>query len=277
MARQIADYIALALIGDLRREDDFFGEGGAKDFSGDLEQLKAYVQDRCGFEISDKTLGTAIRNLADCGLIRVTDDPYSGTFVKVKASQFKEFVQKAHAEIAEVRQDGDRDLLSIYTRPSDFPHAIAFLTHPLFEDYHELGREWLIKALDGLRAKADSGELNLDLDAAEGADRVSVPAADRVVTLNDNQHDTLNAVSTDLIDTVTRENAVDGDASLRDLVLGQLKAGRELIRARVLNTYVLYSTLVSVLGTLIEKYKGQALGHTARKLLDLLIEHIFGK
>jgi hypothetical protein len=277
MARRIADYIALALIGDLRAKDDFFGEGGARDFSGDLEQLKAYAQERCGFEISDKILWTAVRNLADCGLIRVTDDSYSGTFVKVKASRFEEFVQKAKAEIAGVREDGDKDLLSIYTRPSDFPDAIAFLTHQLFEDYHELGREWLRKALDGLRAKADSGDLNLDPESMERADNVPVPAADRVVTLNHNQHDLLDAASTDLIDTVARENAVDGDASLRDLILGQLKAGRELIRARVLNTHLLYTSLVSALGMLIEKYKGQALGHAARKLLDLLLEHIFGK
>jgi len=104
-----------------------------------------------------------------------------------------------------------------------------------------------------------------------------VPASDRVVTLSHNHQLELEETSTGLIDTLSKENSIDGDAGLKDIFLGQLRAGRELIRAQTFRAFLLYETLMTILGGLIERYKDQAIGQAAKKLLDLLIEHIFGK
>jgi hypothetical protein len=104
-----------------------------------------------------------------------------------------------------------------------------------------------------------------------------IPASDRIVTLSHNQQNDLETASSELINTVSLENSVDGDISLRQRILGQLKAGRELIRAQTLNAYLLYSTVMTVIGGLIHKYRNHAIGVAARRLLELLIEHIFGK
>lgn len=277
MARSIADYLAVGLIGDLDRDGEDFFSGKARDFSGDLDQLKAHAEDRCGFPISQQTLNQAIRVLADCGLIRITDDAYSGTFVKVKATKFGDFMQKAAEEVAQVAKEYG-DSLDILTRPSDYPNAAALLKHELFEDYHELDGKWLSRALEGVRAKIEAGDLDERSPASLSQDIAdTVPAADRVVTLQDNQKAELEDASTALIDAVEKENAIDGDTSLRQQILGQIKAGRELIRAQVLSVHLIYSTLMMALDALVKKYQNQALGYAAKKLLDLLIEHIFGK
>ena len=59
-------------------------------------------------------------------------------------------------------------------------------------------------------------------------------------------------------------------------MLGQLKAGRELIRATTLNAYLLHQTVMQVLASLIEKFKDHAIGAAAKTLVELLIKHIFG-
>lgn len=104
-----------------------------------------------------------------------------------------------------------------------------------------------------------------------------VPASDRIVTLSDNQQTDLEASTTELIEIVEKQNGVDGDQSMKQQIVGQLKAGRELFRAGVFKFALIEQTILSVLGGLIEKYKNQAIGHAAKKLLDLLIEQVFGK
>ncbi len=104
---------------------------------------------------------------------------------------------------------------------------------------------------------------------------IPLPASDRVVTLGHNAIGDLDGASTDLIDLVAAETDVDGDPSLRDQFLGQLKAGRELIREKTLSAYLLHQTVMSLLGRLIEKYKGKAIGESARALFALLVQHIF--
>lgn len=104
---------------------------------------------------------------------------------------------------------------------------------------------------------------------------VSIPASNRVVTLGHNAIGDLEAASTDLIELVAEETAIDGETNLRDQFVGQLKAGRELIREKSFSAYLLHQTVMSLLGRLIKKYKGQAIGEAARVLFALLVEHVF--
>lgn len=103
------------------------------------------------------------------------------------------------------------------------------------------------------------------------------PASDRIVTLNHNQQANLDEAVEEVIDGLKSENSIDGDSPLRQRFLGELAAGKELIRAQSVRAYLLYETLSRLLVTLIEKYKDQALGEASKKLLELLIEHVFGK
>ena len=127
---------------------------------------------------------------------------------------------------------------------------------------------------DDFRAEIQSGDegvvpQQISVDA--------VPASDRIVTLSHNQQLELEESANDLIEKVSRENAIDGDSTVRQVVIGQLSAARELLRAQSFRAYLMYETLVGILNSLIEKYGGQAIGEAAKKLLDLLIEQVLKK
>jgi hypothetical protein len=104
-----------------------------------------------------------------------------------------------------------------------------------------------------------------------------VPASDRIVSIGDNHREEMEDALGQVIGEVERENAINGDPDIRQRYLGELAAGRELIHAQSVRAYLLYETLFRLLGTLIERYKDQVLATAAKKLLDLLIEHVFGK
>lgn len=275
MARDLADYVALALV---RNEDDdatYFGD--PSDITGDLNQVRERAERLCGFRMSEATFMRALRALADCGLVRITEDPYSGTFVKVKSSAIQNFFKEADADLAKATQDYG-DATAIIFQPSDFPAANALSKHELFEDYRELGSEWLTRALNGLRDRiGPTGSIDDLIEHPQIDTTLEAPASDRIVTLTHNQQTELESASTDLIDLVEQENSIDGDTGLRQRIIGELRAGRELIRAQSVRAYLLHLTFVSALNGLIEKYGKTAIGVAATKLLELVIEHIFGK
>jgi hypothetical protein len=131
----------------------------------------------------------------------------------------------------------------------------------------------------GFRARLNDADPSEMLETVAISDRVEgmiIPASDRFVTLGHNQQSELEDKTSELIKVLEKENSVDGDTSVRAWMLGQLKAARELIRAQVLNVWLLEQTVLTALGRLIEKYKGQAIGTAAKTLLELLIKHVFG-
>jgi hypothetical protein len=103
-----------------------------------------------------------------------------------------------------------------------------------------------------------------------------VPASDRVVTLSDNQQSELEEASSKLIEEVEKSNGIDGDPTFRQVVLGQLKAGRELIRAQIFSAEMMRLIMMDALKSLIKKYEGHVIGAAAATLMDLLIKRVVG-
>ncbi|MBJ6123108.1 hypothetical protein [Sphingomonas mollis] len=271
MGREVSDYVALALVADLRVERDYFSDK-PEDFSGDIDQLKAKAEEILRFPISDYMLQQVVRTLADCKLIRITDDHFSGTFIKIKASNLGKFVENAKLELGQAVNESDE--LSIITKPSDYPNASALQKHELFEDYDELGPAWLNRALDGLRKQVEQAG-SLDAIASQSVVKeTKVPASDRVVTFSDNQVTELDEQTTAIIDAVSAQNQIDGVPGLRELVLGQLKAGRELLRAGSFRLYLIELTLIETLRMLVKRYEKEAIGGLASALIAVLLKHI---
>jgi hypothetical protein len=116
---------------------------------------------------------------------------------------------------------------------------------------------------------------NVPMVADNELELILVPASDRIVKLGHNEAGDLEGASTDLIDLVASEVSIDGDLDLRDQIVGRLKAGRELIRGKTVEAYLLYQTMFTALGRLAEKYQNHAIGETAKKLWGLLLKHVF--
>ncbi|OMJ33996.1 hypothetical protein BSZ14_00830 [Sphingomonas sp. Sph1(2015)] len=271
MPRAVADYIALALIADLQEDSDWL-TAVQGEFSGDLEQLKSRAQLAVGFAISDDLLGKVIRAMADCKLIRVTDDDFSGTFVKIKSKGFAEFIRRAREEEAKAEEEDGP--LAVMARPSDYPNASALLKHELFEDYHELGSGWLKRAIDGLRRKVEEDGVPSESAFGSLVEAEVAPGSDRIVSFSDNQVSELEKKTGEIIDEVAAQNQIDGDPGLREIILGQLKAGRELIRAGTFRLYFLELTLIETLKFLAKRYEREAIGGLASALIAALAKHI---
>lgn len=107
-------------------------------------------------------------------------------------------------------------------------------------------------------------------------EQIEVPAADRVVTLADNQIKELEEPIREVLNLVGEENGIDGDTGLRALVLGKIRAGKELIRAGIFELETLQLTLIVGLKLLVEKYRDHAIGAAASNLLGLLIKNVSG-
>lgn len=193
--------------------------------------------------IADAAFYEAFDLVMDAGGIEVINDPITDPFYRLNRQRCKEIYREELAD----------------------PSSLVF-------KYARVGQRFLQRASEGL--KTDVPEANAETTDYGGG--MTAPASDRIVTLTHNQQADLEAASSGLIDTVEKENALDGDSALRQRILGQIRAGRELIRAQTLSAYLLYQILVSALGRLVDRYKGHAIGIAAAKLLELLIEHIFG-
>ncbi|GEN98775.1 hypothetical protein NSE01_06080 [Novosphingobium sediminis] len=107
-------------------------------------------------------------------------------------------------------------------------------------------------------------------------DRVSsdFPASDRTVSLNHNQISQFDEQTSELIDAVERLNGIDGESGFREIIIGQLKAGRELIRAGNFKLYALQWTLIEGLKFLALRYEKETVGALAGALLAVLVKQV---
>jgi hypothetical protein len=186
-----------------------------------------------------------------------------------------------------ISQEGD-EFAGYYLRlsVSDKDQYISdrFASSAIAQRIRVLGEPALRRAIENV-AKMESWNTR-EVPDTSGAMKVQpiyledpshAPAADRIVSLAHNQQAQLEEVIEEVVDRLQHENSNDGDSATRQRFLGELAAGKELIRAQSVRAFLLYETLFKLLGTLIEKYKGSALAEAAKKLLDLLIDHVFGK
>jgi hypothetical protein len=104
-----------------------------------------------------------------------------------------------------------------------------------------------------------------------------VPASDRIVSISDNERSEILDSSAEVIAELTKENAIDGDVSLRDSVIGEMNALRELVRAQAVRVVLIQIYVSDVLNMIIQRYGEKTLGEVAKKLLERLIDYILVK
>lgn len=268
--RPISDYVALALLTN-KKSEEIWMSGGLSDFTGGYDELVSFAEERCGFKVSEGVLKAALRTIADCDLLKVSNDQFSGEFYRIRKTGLDDFLKTATAELEEYSKD-DEALIYLERNKSDYRRAFALMSHDLIADYFDFGGEWLDRALNGLKAHVGSEELTLD--AGDLVNSETAPASDRVVTLSDNQSKDLESKASSLIQEFEKENSVDGDLGIRAKILGQLKAGRELLIAGVFSTHALFFTLITALSSLAKRYEKETIGALASVLLAELVKII---
>ena len=125
-----------------------------------------------------------------------------------------------------------------------------------------------------LYLEAESGVPESSVSQEAGEEIQRAPASDRIITFNHNQVVLIEEPLDDLIEKVEKENGINGDGGLRDLILGRLKAGKELVRAAIFSAESLQLTLIVGLRMLVDQYGDHAISAAAGNLLALLIEAV---
>ncbi|KFD29078.1 hypothetical protein IH86_06560 [Sphingobium yanoikuyae] len=92
-----------------------------------------------------------------------------------------------------------------------------------------------------------------------------------MVRLNHNQVEQAEKPISDMVSALEQDNGDPDQPGLRERLLGEIKAGRELIRAGEFRAFLLYETLVRALGELIKRYKNPAIVALAEALLGAVV------
>ncbi len=104
--------------------------------------------------------------------------------------------------------------------------------------------------------------------------KIEVPASDRIVRLNHNEVQTAVGSVSEIIDALEKDNGDPEQPGLRERLLGQIKAGRELIQAGEFRAYLLYEVLVRALNELIKRYQNPTIAALANALLGAVVSQL---
>jgi len=115
-----------------------------------------------------------------------------------------------------------------------------------------------------------------EIDESPVIGEIKVPASDRIINLKHNQIQEIEKPLDELVATLEADNGIPDRPGLKERLLGQIKAGRELVHVGNFRAYLVYVTLLSGLLTLVEKYKDHVIGAAAATLIELLVKHVFG-
>ncbi|AEG48237.1 hypothetical protein Sphch_0542 [Sphingobium chlorophenolicum L-1] len=234
-----SQYLEAALLYALAYPPEWYEKPANRD------ELYAYLVDYYSIVFDRDLFDDFIRNRPNSDAFSFVQDPFAGDFVDVN-SMVAEMQFKVHAV-------GDRlSVFGLVDRAGQ-KFVTAYLANPEFwRAYQSGGTE------DGLYLDSSS----------------SAPASDRIVNFNDNQISDLDSQTTQIIEAVSAQNQIDDEPGLREVILGQLKAGRELIRAGSFRIFVLEATLIQSLTFLVKRYEKEAIGALAAALLGALLKHI---
>ncbi|WP_375272418.1 hypothetical protein [Sphingomonas sp.] len=231
---RLAEYITAAFILSLRAQHP-------DELPQTWEDLSAIVNARVGYGVEQSPLRAGVELAREWGLAEIYEDQYAGDSLDFRSLHKTDYIIKVQSSVLDQAFRGGYGWLQ------------RVFSNPAF--WIDLDRQ-----VDGLSAKAIQ-----DSEA---------PASDRVVTFSDNQVDDLERQTTEVIDAVAGRNQIGDDPGLREILLGQLRAGRELIRVGSVKLFVLQVTLIDALSYLSRRYEKEAIGALASALLSVLLKQI---
>lgn len=251
-----AQYVAVIMLNEAQKLKD---EAYSGTFSGLSARLTKLLS---GVDITDNDVAKSLNLLARFGAAKHFSDPLTGGYWQIDYDNFRYYFLQDAPDWNEPDKGGYE------TIRKEVREKFSILV-----TFAENGSQFADDIINHLVRTLETQWTYLRSDG----DGAAIPAADRIVTLSHNQMSSLDLSTGELVALVEQENSVDGDAEHRNLLVGQLKAGRELIRAQTFRAYLLYQTLLTTLGVLIDRYGTTAIGVAATKLLELLIEQVFKK
>lgn len=204
---------------------------------------------RHGRPFSDEHMQRILNQLSAWGIAKIIDDRYAGETLALYTakvpSSFEQVASLGHADVIEKGSSGGADWFNRVFENDAF--------------WSDLGDEPIPKVgdLDGSNATTD------------------IPAADRIVTLTHNQFNEIDEPTGELLEALERDNGVPDNPGLKERLIGQISAGRELLRAGEFQLAIFQATMLDGLRELQARYGDHVIGAAASALLTLIL-HVLG-
>ncbi|MFN7399259.1 MAG: hypothetical protein ACK5SX_09425 [Sandaracinobacter sp.] len=273
MSRPISDYVAAALLVPNNTDDSAFSVLQRTDFTGDFNALMHYAEECCGFTVEASILRQSIRVLSKLGLVKVTDDPYSGAYYLIRVKKWTQTKADIGRELdAAAGNEISAENINLFR--SDYPLAAAVLDHEVMEDFREHGEKWLRRALIGIATTLQHGGNIVEDEEILSSLSQEIPASDRLVRLDHNQIVIIGEKTEELLVELSKKNEINNSPSLKDMIRGQIRAGLELVRSGCIRLYLLQLTFIDTLAYLAKRYEREAVGAAASALLTSLLNMI---
>jgi hypothetical protein len=252
-----AQYVAVLMLHFSKKESD---EAMAGSFKGLARNISVTVSNN----ITEKDVAGALEILMSFAGALHFDSPLTGGYWKVNYDNFRYYFIEDHAgykgnveEYADIKSHvtNQYPILVTYAETGD-----AFAKDILEHIQNTPEEDW-----DGLRYDdLEAVETNID----------QAPAANRVVTFDDNQMSQFESATTAVIKAVEAQNHIADTPGIREIILGQLRAGRELILSGCVRIHILQMTLIDALSFLAKRYEKEAIGGLAAALISELFKHL---
>lgn len=258
----LAQLFAACLVEYARRET-----GGV--LTGPFYTFGKDARDAFNLPYDEKLFRDAFAALRQIGALTEYKHDKIQTYYRLSAPSFDDGMQQDMRGVRKHQTGGNAaNSATAATYISSFDRSPSLL-----ESYADLGSDYLIEMLETYEPMltavgSDETEESLVLGVS-----LPIPASDRVVTISHNQQANIDPPLANLIDDVRSDNEELPDG-VKERLLGQLRAGQELVRSGSVRAYLLYHTLIRGLMELVARYRGRAIAVAAERLIELLVEHI---
>jgi hypothetical protein len=141
---------------------------------------------------------------------------------------------------------------------------------PLLYEYTQFGSTWLDRIWSDYFPEINNSVLIRQQVAVENLAEFA-PASDRVVSLDHNQARDAEEKIIELVEALENDNGDPENPGLRQRLIGQFRAARELVRSGEYYAYLLYETLITGLGEIIQRYGKPAIVALANAFLGAAV------
>jgi hypothetical protein len=237
------DYLVAAAVSRMRNADNSALET--------LEDLKVAMEAEYDVGLVPERLEYLGRQLERNGFIRVINDTYAGDYITPLSGWGVSY------RLNKIKE----------AEPSNG------ITYALDRGVGLLNRAFSNKSFwEDLDQEIANTPVEIADDAAVGD---LAPSADGFVSLSHNQFKEIDEPTAHLLDELERDNGIPDHPGLKERLVGQIKAGRELLRSGEFQLGIFKDTMLSGLKEVNERYGDHAIGAASSALLTLIL-HVLG-
>jgi hypothetical protein len=275
---EISEIYAACLIEYARRQDNGVLKGTFYVFGKD-------ARDAFNLPYSKKIYGECISRLVQIGCLKEYRTWGVETFYKLDSKEFDKAMQEVALGVRKFETSAPfLDVAAAATTVSSsslFPKSTSII-----ESYADLGSDYLAEVLESYEQhilqlaeddeeEAEQSDSPPDPGVADPLKDIEIPASDRLVRPSHNEVAEIEHPAAELLEALERDNGDPDNLGFRERILGEIKAGRELIRSGEFRAYLLYQTLLAALGELISRYKNPTIVALANALLGVVVSNFF--